>query len=324
MRKFIKFCVTAAMLLIVVGLIAGIAITFAGGGNELLEMVKNGELTLSEDDFNFSAEDFGNNIEINEIEPIYDLDDVEIFKSDKEIMSGDIPLTAIQSDGVEDLDINLGGGEFFIKKSPDSNFYIQAENVEKLQIYTDNDTLHLKALRDDINDNETTVELYLPEKMYEEMSVSLGAGMVMLEDSVSVSSFEGEIGAGQMIMEGIDCNNMSVKVGAGEFVGENVNVKLDADLKIGAGHIQMDGYVGENLDVKCSMGAAEIYLANAETDFNYEVECVAGSVQIGEHEYNAFAFGDSESDINDSEIDNNASGEISIDCSMGSVVVEFG
>lgn len=323
MKKFIKFCLITAMILILVGLIGGIVSAVAGGDRELVSMIKNGELTITGSEIENSLDNIKDKVAINEREPLYELDDVEIFKNDKEIMSGDIPLTAISADGVEELDINLGGGEFFIKKSSDSNFYIQAENVEKLQIYTDNDTLHLKALRDDISDKETVVDLYIPEKMYEEMSVSLGAGMVMLEDSVSVDSFEGEIGAGQMIMEGIDCNNMSVKVGAGEFVGENVNVKVDADLKIGAGHIQMDGYVGENLDVKCSMGGAEIYLANAETDFNYEVECVAGSVQIGEYEYNAFIFGDSESDSNGREIDNNASGNICIDCSMGSVVVEF-
>ena len=253
MTKFIKGCLGAAIILILLGLIAGVVCGVAGGDRDVQRMIKNGGLNISTTDLSEPFGDFKDKVLLNEREPLYELDDVEIFKNDKEIMSGDIPLTAIESDGVKELDINLGGGEFFIKKSPDSNFYLQAENVEKLQIYTDNDTLHLKALRDDINDKETTVELYLPEKMYEEMSLSLGAGMVMLEDSVSVSSFEGEIGAGQMIMEGIDCNNMSVKVGAGEFVGENINVKVDAALKIGAGHIQMDGYVGENLDVKCSM-----------------------------------------------------------------------
>ncbi len=324
MKKFINFCLITATILILAGLIGGVACAIAGGDKEVKRMVENGELTIGPNRWSGSFDAVKDKIVLNEREPLYELDDVEIFKNDMEIMSGDIPLTAIRAEAVNELNIKLGGGEFFIKKSSDSDFfYVEAENAEKLQIYTENGTLHLKALRDDINDKETVVDLYIPQKMYEELSVSLGAGMLMLEDSISVDEFEGEIGAGQMIVNGITCNNMRVKVGAGEFVGEDVIVNEDSDLKLGAGHIQMYGYVEENLNVKCSMGGAEIYLTNAETDFNYEVECVAGNVQIGEYEYNAFIFGDSESDSNDREIDNGASGEISIDCSMGAVIVEF-
>ena len=114
-----------------------------------------------------------------------------------------------------------------------------------------------------------------------------------------------------MIVKDIVCNQFDVNVGAGEFVGKNVYSTDEAELKVGAGHICMNGKVDKLLEVTCSMGGVEVTLANNENEFNYEIEAMAGSVQIGGQEYSSLLTGNT--------IDNNASGKIDIECSMGAV-----
>ena len=314
MKKFLKGCLVAAIILILIGLIIATASTMAGGGKELIKMERDGKLTLNADDFDFLS-DYDERIEIGGVEVLYDLDDVEIFTKGKEVMSGDISLMEVPAGDIKDLDINLGGGEFYIKKSPDDKFYIEAENVEKLQVYAEDEEMYLKALRNKINDKETKVYFYIPETNYENIDLSLGAGMLTFESMVTADDFDGEIGAGQMIIEDVKCLDLDINVGAGEFVGEKVDVSGETDLKVGAGHIVMSGSVGNSLNVACSMGGAELSLNHGENEFNYEIECVAGTVQVANEEFAAFA--------TERTINNSASKDIDIECSMGAVILEF-
>lgn len=314
MKKFLKFCFVTAIILILLGLILSAGSIAAGGGKEFVRMVQNGDLTINGDDFGFIS-DYENRLEIGGVEPLYDLDDVEILKNGKEVLTGDIPLMEVPAENIKDLDINLGGGEFYIKNSSDGKFYIEAENVEKLQVYAEDKEMYLKALRNKINDEETKVSFYIPEVEYKNIDLSLGAGMLIFEDSIITGDFDGEVGAGQMIIEDIICQNLDINVGAGEFIGEKVDINGETELKVGAGHIEVSGSVGKNIDIKCSMGGAELSLNHSETDFNYEIECVAGTVEVGNEEFAAFS--------TERTVDNHASREMDIECSMGAVVIDF-
>lgn len=314
MSKFLKGCLVAAIILILVGLIVSTASTAAGGGKELVRMAREGKFVLNEDDFDFRF-DYDDKVEIGGVEVLYDLDDVEIFKKGKEVMSGDIPLMEVPAENIKDLDINLGGGEFFVRNSPDGKFYIEAENVEKLQVYAEDEEMYLKALRNRIDDKETKVIFFVPEAEYKKINISLGAGKLIFEDSMQADKFKGEVGAGQMIIKDITCKDFDVNVGAGEFVGNWVNTSGETELKVGAGHIEMEGSVGDSLEIGCSMGGVEVNLAHNEDEFNYEIECVAGTVQVGNEEFTALS--------TEKAIYNNASKDMDIECSMGAVIVEF-
>lgn len=291
MKKFLKFCFVTAVIFILLGLIIAVAATAAGGGKQFVEMIQNGDLTINADDF------------------------IEIFNEGQDVLTGDVPLMEIPSENIKKLDINLGGGEFYIRNSSDEKFYIKAEHAEKLQIYAEDEELYLKALRSRISKDETKVYLYIPQADYDKADVSLGAGMLIFEDTFSTDDFVAEVDAGQMIIENITCRNLDVNVGAGEFVTESVSVSDETQLKVGAGHIEMNGTAGVSLDIKCSMGGVELNLDNSETDFNYEIECIAGSVEIGAKEFAALS--------KEKRIDNQASKEMDIECSMGAVILDF-
>lgn len=313
MKKFMKFSFVTAVILILLGLVIAIAAIAAGGGKELAYMIKNGDLTINGDDFGKLGEKY--DIEFDGAPALYDIDDVEIFNDGKDILTGDIPLMEIPSDNIEELNINLGGGEFYIMNSSDDRFLISAENAEKLQVYAEDRELYLKALRNGINNDKTKIYLYIPEADYEKADISLGAGMLILENEFRADDVNVAVGAGEMIVKNIICKDLDVNVGAGEFDAESVSVSDDTKLKAGAGHIGINGTAGENIDIRCSMGGIELGLDNDETDFNYEIECVAGSVEIGAKKFAALS--------GEKEIDNHASGEIDIDCSMGAVILYF-
>ena len=320
MKKFLKFCLIAAVILILVGLILGVASTAAGGGKDVARMAENGELTFDGEFFDFSflgAEvDFEDTFDFDGAEPLYDLEDVEVFDGSTEILSGDISRMELAVGNVTDFEIALGGGEFFIQGSEDGKFYLEAESAEKLQVYAEDETLHLKALRTKTNDVGMKMTLYIPADVsYDEMQLELGAGVFKLEVPLTLESFEGEVGAGQMIIDGLTCNTMDINVGAGEFLGESILVNDEAELKVGAGHIGLQGDVKGDLDVECSLGGAELTLAGAEIDFNYEIECAAGSVVAGTAEFSGLS--------SERSVDNGASKEMNLECAMGAIEVEF-
>jgi len=322
MNKFLKFCLVTAVILILAGLILGVASTVAGGGREVARMAENGELTFDGDyfDFPFLNTTLGFqdtlHIDFDDVKPLYDLDDVEIFNGGKEVLSGNISRMELEADKITDFEISMGGGEFSIKNSGDEKFYLEAQNAEKLQVYTDDETLHLKAIRTKANDINMNVILYIPKDLeYDEMKLELGAGIFKLDEAIEVEDFEGEVGAGQMLVENLICDNLKVSVGAGEFLSSNLVVKKEAKWEIGAGHIQVKGCLEGDLDVECSMGSVEFELQGKEEDFNYEIECLAGTVQIDDDKFS----GVSEKRA----ISNGAAQEMNLECAMGEIEIDF-
>lgn len=316
MKKFLKFCLITAVILILVGLILGVASATAGGGRDVLQMAQNGELTFDSDDILGLEFHDTFDIDFEDVTPLYDLDEVEIFAGGKEILSGDISRMELAVGTIEDFEISLGGGEFYIENSDDGKFYLEAENAEKLQVYAQDETLHLKALRTKTGDTNMSMTLYIPADVsFDEMKLELGAGKFEAEIPLVLENFEGEVGAGQMIVEGLSCNSFDVNVGAGEFLGKELTVKAEAALKVGAGHIYLQGDVKGDLDAECSLGGAELTLAGSKEDFNYEIECTAGSVMVGNAEYAGFA--------SERSVDNGAAKEMNLECAMGAIEVEF-
>lgn len=317
MKKFLKFCLITAAILIIAGLIFGVAGFVAGGNREVVRMVRKGELTFDSDFFRWGFWDFDEDWpEMDEMDRLYDLDDIEVFDKDREIQSGDIALTQLSVSDIAKLHISLGGGEFEIRRSEDESFYLEAKNAERLQVYGENDTLYLKAIRTRAHNMDARITLYIPDEVsYEELNLALGAGILRMEDAISCLEADIEVGAGQMFLENLTCSSLKLDVGAGELIGKNLTVRTSAEWSVGVGHLQVDAAVDGDLEVECSMGSAELTLAGDEEAFNYEIECAAGMIQIGSMEFAGLS--------SERSLDNNAEKEMALDCQMGAIEVTF-
>ena len=84
---------------------------------------------------------------------------------------------------------------------------------------------------------------------------------------------------------------------------------------IGAGNMDFSGGIYNSADISCSMGNVSMELEGSQADFNYQLNCVAGNMEIDGNSYSGAAV--------DRTVDNGAAKFMEIDCSMGNVEVTF-
>lgn len=90
----------------------------------------------------------------------------------------------------------------------------------------------------------------------------------------------------------------------------------NAEITLGAGEISGDcSWIADNLNIVLAAGEVELELPGKEADYNYSVEVTAGEVVVGGTSFGGF--------VGKKEINNNATRNISINCAMGNVELEF-
>ena len=246
----------------------------------------------------------------------YDIDDSSMFSSAYAVWKGDVDKQMLYQGSINELHLEIGGSMVEIKDSDDGNIYIEGENIGKMQAYVEGETLFVKSVRpanlmDEIKNS--TITLYLPDSSVHLLEVSLGAGKLELKDMV-VENMVASIGAGQLLMKDMELGTLEVSLGAGELRAEDVAVE-NLISSIGAGNMDFSGDIRTSARISCSMGNVSMELAGDKEDYNYQLKCVAGNMEID---------GDSFSGASvERYIDNNAARTIELDCAMGNVEVDF-
>lgn len=314
MKKFMKFCFILAMVLIIVG-----------GALYMLGRKEGGRETMDE-----LLSDIGGgwvNFDLGNIDRLtdfgeYNLDESSMFDKNHTIWQGDVEKQMICQGDITELTLEVGGSMVELKESGDGNIYIEGRSIGKMQVYVEEhlpegSMLYVKSVRpanlvDEIKDSRIT--LYLPKDYSLHLvDVSLGAGQLQLED-LTVENMEVSIGAGQLLMEDMVIGCLDVSLGAGELCADAVEVQT-LTASIDAGNMEFDGAINESAEISCSMGNVSMELEGDKKDFNYQLSCVAGSMDI-DGEIFAGA-------VMERTIDNGADKSMDIDCSMGNVEVDF-
>lgn len=112
----------------------------------------------------------------------------------------------------------------------------------------------------------------------------------MVFDSVDI-----EAGACTIEIESLETKKLDVELGAGEIIINHASVK-ECGLSVG-------------------MGSAEISLDGNKEDYNYDIECGAGNVEIGNESFGGLA--------SEKRINNHADAVVEIECGMGNVIIGF-
>lgn len=317
MKKFIKFCFVAAMILFIVG--GAFYMLGRKDGkeemDELLEEIGGGLVNL--DGLAGDSWGFGSSSRDTDA-GYYAIDEASIFRDDYVVWNGDVDRQMICQGSVSELNLEIGGSMVEIKDSDDGNVYIEGDNVGRMQAYVEGSMLFVKSVRpanltDEIKNSKIT--LYLPEDntSLQLLDVSLGAGQLKLEH-LAVQSMAASIGAGQLLMEDMALGTLELSLGAGELQAEDVTVE-ELTASIGAGNMEFSGGIYGIAEISCSMGNVSMDLEGEKEDFNYQLSCVAGNMEIdGERFAGAMM---------ERYIDNGASKTLELDCSMGNVEVDF-
>lgn len=225
--------------------------------------------------------------------------------------------TGIGAEDVTQLQIDVGGAALYFLESENNNFGVKRTgkgnyryDISGGRFYLESGTnRHIVS-----TGNNEKLYLYIPKGLaLDQLSVCVGAGVAELGE-LSAQEIDMEVGAGMISADRINCQSLDVETGAGRVTLNGIEAG-EMSLIVGAGYAYAEGSVSHDLNVECGIGVVELKVQEAFEDFNYNINCAAGSVTLGNRSYSVFA--------DDKYINNKAPAECSLDCAMGSVSMKF-
>ena len=109
---------------------------------------------------------------------------------------------------------------------------------------------------------------------------------------------------------------LSVEVGAGEFSGYGNITAANCDLQVGAGTIDIDQIDVQKLNADCGAGEIDMVVTGKEKDYNYELSCGMGEIDLENSEYSGLG-------IEKTISNEGAQKDMVLECGMGEIDVEF-
>ena len=200
-------------------------------------------------------------------------------------------------DGVSKLDLSIRTGELYLKEYNGNEIKVEVsgKDREKVRVGQEGETLVLESIGR-VQDREITVSY--PKKMeFEDASVDVAAGTVNLDDDFYAKKLE-------------------VSVAAGEFSNDGAVTAEKADISVGTGNVDLDNLNVQNLEADCGIGNIDLDINGKESDYDYEISCSAGEIDIGDSSYSGIG--------HEKKISNpGASGKMDLDCGVGNITVDF-
>lgn len=199
----------------------------------------------------------------------------------KSYISKDLVEVSEEIDGSEitSVDIEVGAGDIFVGRSEDGQVHLKGKLPSAYEIKESGGKLRLVPgmqldfnlfgfnKNDIFNFADLKMELYLPDKEYEEFNLDVGAGEITIE-GIKCKKVRIDTGAGEVNVDDITCSGMlKADTGAGEIDITNA-VTGGLDLDVGAGEIRYAGEVNGDIDADCGVGDCQIDLTNSEEDYS--------------------------------------------------------
>lgn len=312
MKKFMKRCAITAAVLFLAGLLLAIAAGTARGVEDIDEVVRK-----------VTGDRSYVRIELGNIWDLGNIRDSSLFVGgDKEysdkVYTGNVPKYC-PGEGIEDLEIQVGGCILETKASEDDKFYIEVQKAYKFQGFVEGGTLYIRASDSAKTWNRLescTITLYVPERfLFGTVDVKLGAGTLSFTDLCAVGYISMEVGAGQIFANGIRSSDLQLEIGAGEIELRDMEVGGDFLVNIGMGSFEGRGTLTGDVIIECAMGNVELELSDSEKSFDYTLECAMGNIDLGDKSYAGLA--------KEKEVTNGADRIMRVKCAMGNVTVSF-
>ncbi|MBR5800294.1 MAG: DUF4097 family beta strand repeat protein [Lachnospiraceae bacterium] len=321
MNKFIKISLIVAAVLLGVGLLFS-AIGLFGAKREIKRLIKeevitqekiqkvtdllNGEglsLDISDQDINIQIGDGAKELEIN-----------------GEVLAEDNKKVSFDASTIQALELDLGVGSLTVeeKAEDDGSLDLAFEGLGKCKYFVEEGTLYVEAFKGLNVSNQTgivtEVTIKVPKDFnLNEVDAKVGAGIMNLDD-LQVAEMEAEVAAGELVVKRVAAGEIAVDIGAGKATVKDAVVK-DLDVNVSMGECVFEGKVEGDLEAECAMGNIELVIDGKEDAYNYDVNCSAGNVTIGDYNYTALGAS--------KEIDNGAEKNMQVKCSMGQIMIEF-
>lgn len=336
MKKFTKGCLITALVLFIVGF-AFYGIFGLLGGFRQLESRQGHVFHFWGHDIRLAYSGFGLWYLMDADDSWWEEEWPEVMTDAVRIGAGETEETGYHASDIRSIDIEFGGSNLIIQESEDDYVRIARDSDARAVKYQlKNGTFRLyseRGVRWWNGGSRGTVYLYLPRGMNldsidletgagtlecialaaDEIDVETDAGVAMIDglygDEIDVSANAGKVEIYEMTAK-----NVCADTGAGSLTVQNLTTE-DIELTASAGSLDVEGKIGRNADIECGVGSVSMTLQGAETDYDYQLECSMGEIDINGTEYTGIA--------KERDIRNGGKGVLDIECSMGSVVIRF-
>lgn len=198
----------------------------------------------------------------------------------------------------QDLEVKLCNEELVMEAYQGSTIKIQVTNDsrKRVTVRETGDKVKVSSGSKKIKDHGV-VHIFYPESArFRKLDISIQAGEGVLNNSLFAKEAELTVGAGEIdLKDSLTAEKCEIEVGVGE-----------ASLK---------GVDAKKIQGECGVGTLKLSVAGEEKDYDYDMECGIGSIEIGSDEYGGFA--------TERSIQNQGSRKMELECGMGEILVSF-
>ena len=194
------------------------------------------------------------------------------------------------------LDIELKYDELILEEGDSFCVRVYDDNGKNVTVKESSDTLKVRSTKK--LSKTRKVHISYPEDVkLQELEIEMGAGTVYLNRD-------------------IETEKLSVEMGAGEFESKNPVTAREADLEIGTGSMTFADLSARKTDGECGLGELDLTLTGTQEDYNYDLECGVGNLDVGSDSYSGLG---REKSISNTGADR----KLDLECGMGNVSVNF-
>lgn len=206
----------------------------------------------------------------------------------------------VDMDFASDLEISLKYDELLIQEYDGDKIRVNVANDAKNDVVV-KETSGKITITDTRSGNvkkKKQIKVIVPSgKDFDTISLGVDMGTIDLECDLKVQE-------------------LSVEVGAGEFSGYGNITAAYCDLQVGAGTIDIDQLDIQKLNADCSAGEIDMVVTGKEKDYNYELSCGMGEIDLENSEYSGLG-------IEKTISNEGAQKDMVLECGMGEIDVEF-
>lgn len=206
----------------------------------------------------------------------------------------------VDMDFASDLEISLKYDELLIQEYDGDKIRVNVANDAKNDVVV-KETSGKITITDTRSGNvkkKKQIKVIVPSgKDFDTISLGVDMGTIDLECDLKVQE-------------------LSVEVGAGEFSGYGNITAAYCDLQVGAGTIDIDQIDVQKLNADCGAGEIDMVVTGKEKDYNYDLSCGMGEIDLEDSEYSGLGI---EKNISNE----GARKDMVLECGMGEIDVEF-
>ena len=194
------------------------------------------------------------------------------------------------------LDIELKYDELILEEGDSFCVRVYDDNGKNVTVKESSDTLKVRSTKKLSKTRKVCIS-YPEDVKFQELEIEMGAGTVYLNRD-------------------IETEKLSVEMGAGEFDSKNPVTAEEADLEIGTGSMTFADLSAKKISGECGLGELDLTMTSTQEDYNYDLECGVGNLDVGADSYSGLG---REKSISNTGADR----KLDLECGMGNVSVNF-